>query len=368
MGHMTCHKPGISALAFSTFVLFVTSACSRTMPSHAAAGTSTITRSPAVEAGSTDIDPGLEARSWISAADGTVLLNALGPYEGLSQTNIPDKERRLWSANGLRIFAVPSHRLAEIERGLRVGAMSASTQRQMLRPAAVWAEIARGSDHDGGLTVALDAGRLRLNAGVLRLMGRCWTMPLPPEGSGALSPVAGERIELLPEHLDSRSNERADRDDPLARVTTLSPIGDGLAFQRLELTLTARAGMAYVVVPEHPGVDWSDASTPRSTARSASEGDVRTAPKVGQVTRARPGPVSTPAADAGTSPGASAAAETAGPVSLGAPTIGQAMLMVDGGPAGDTAQASQPQRAKPTSRVILLLVPHVPTRFTLTGD
>ncbi len=139
------------------------------------------------------------------------------------------------------------------------------SQRQWLGQAYSWTEAARGNEFGSGRIVALDAERIRLPAGTLRLLVRSWVEPIPPEprvgmvsgesGSESDLPGAILRVEMLPQHRELRAD--TSRENPLAiREPKIDAEGQGLLFSRLYARMSVPAGRAVLILAERPGANW----------------------------------------------------------------------------------------------------------------
>jgi hypothetical protein len=272
-----------------------------------------------------------------------------------------------------------------------------STQKQWLGQAYAWTEVVHAGQSSGRV-IALDAERIRLAPGSLRLLVRSWiepTMPSAGDGSGAAAPGATLRVEMVPQNRESRTPEQAL--DPLAvNEPRFEAESQGLLFSRLYTRMSLVPGRALVIVPDRPDADWkamaaepvhAALSAPAAVAKRKDEDreavtwtkpsgpavvdapvaavpheatpPVRVGPpKLGEVVRAAPRPVEAApkTVDVG-------AAEV-GPVAVRVPTLGEAMLMGDPAPA---ANAVAKQNVAPPQRVLLVLVPRVPKEFRLLG-
>lgn len=305
-------------------------------------------------------EAGLEVTTFGSAVGGQGLGAALTPYVPLS-VPISRAEQELWEAHGLRMVAVP---MADVG-GLMVLLQSSGAsgggggqQRQWLGQAYTWTEIARGAE-SGARTIALDAERIRLSPGALRLLVRAWLEPVPPSDAGAKAPGAALRLEIMPQHRESVRPESMS--DPLAHRPAIDAESQGLLFSRLYARLSVPAGHALLIVSERPGVVWREVAqadvAPEAAAvddRPSAEAQGRplvTAPGVGQVVRAgstrrapQPATTETP----------SEPEEGFGPASARVPTLGEAMLGTGRGQGGSV-------------RTIVVLTPRVPREFHLLG-
>ena len=255
----------------------------------------------------TVIEPGLEVITWVSAADDRALAQALAPHTQ-PPPGMDRKLARLWADNGLRLIALPSDQVAPVQAALSVGPGSVHTQ--WLGQAFNWTPLVVGPALPPATLIATDADRLRLPAGALRVLTRCWLAPVPESqvAGESGSPRAVLRIELLPQH-----HEAPDSADALITRTTLSATDEGLVFSRLAASIAARPGAAYLLLAEDPSVDWSDP-------------------------------------------------EPMGEVGPRPPTIGEAMLL---GAMTKASAAAGPQ-IPARSRLVVLLRPRVPERFSLS--
>lgn len=355
----------------------------------------------------TDADPGLELTTFVSGVDAHTLAGALTPFVDQPVPLGRDLED-LWAAYGFRIVSVPVERVPALVQALQT---SGSTQRQWLGQAYSWTEVVRAGQSSGRV-IALDAERIRLAPGALRLLVRSWIEPTPPQvtvgevvnsgggggggvggGGGDAAPGATLRVEIVPQNRESRTPEQAL--DPLAvNEPRLEAEGQGLLFSRLYTRMSMMPGHAIVIVPDRPDADWKTlaaepatrpateaalapkrtlddpdavswgkpgpSGTPTPAATTADAPPVRVGPpKLGEVVRAAPRPAE-PVAKPADAPA------DVGPVAARVPTLGEAMLMGDA-PQHTATNGSARRAAAPPQRVLLVLVPRVPKEFRLLG-
>ncbi len=356
--------------------------------------------SPAVGA-----DAGLEITTFVSAAPARTLAAALAPYADQS-VPISHELQDIWDAHGLRMISMPIDDAPAVLAKLQTGGGS---QRQWLGQAYSWTEAARGQPLNAGSVVALDAERIRLSAGSLRLLVRSWLEPAPPEpqvgvvsGGAAALPGVVLRVELVPQHQEAHPDES--RANPLAiNEPKIEAESQGMVFSRLYARMTVPAGRALLIVSERPSVDWkrlasqpdpaaaatvsappakkvastSDSESvwpkhpgqvvaappPESPQSGPSSKDSKppagSAPRLGQVVR---GPISPSDAAAPASGESSDASQDTGPGPAGfrVATLGEAMLSRPG-------SGSDSRTPSPPLRTIVLLLPRVPKEFRLLG-
>jgi len=337
---------------------------------------------------STGGEPGLEVVAWTTEADVAVFARAIAPYArgapapgGLSPGAIA-----FLAVHGMRVVAVP---VAELE-SLRV-ALGAPPRHvnQWLGQAVEWTEAVSGPDQPRGQTIALEAARLRLGAGRLRLLARSWISPAPGVGErGDAASASMMTIELLPQHDEAG---RAGDHGALLAPTSISATDEGLLFPRLLMRLAAReSDTAFVLVGLPPGADierLARDAPPEPTGRGGGVGDDEGAagagPRVGEVVRQGAGVPGAaqgdlPASDlAGMEPGAEI-----GPRESRLPTIGEAIFCppvwvtarrADGnaggrvgsvGSVGSEGGEGQVVRTTPR-RLVVALVPRLPERVRL---
>lgn len=310
---------------------------------EALAGAPDLTQPPVIAA-----DAGLEATWLISSAEPGRLATALTPYLD-ADIPAPTGAVDLWEANGLRLVRVPLQDWVRLAGDLSV---AGAAQRQWLAQGAVWTEIAAGPERPGGQVIALDAERLELAPGRLRLLGRCWLAPIPGSANG--EPAAAELIvELLPQLREPVREGLAGFGAPKVE----SAIDQGLTFDRLGLRMRVRAEpeegrSAYVLIAERPGIDWMNPPVPAREREAHPE----RAAGLGEVVRHPAG-----AGGTGSWMASSADRGDAGPSAPPLPTLGEAMLASTGLAAGLDEDAPPPARLRP----VLVLIPHVPETFQL---
>lgn len=215
-------------------------------------------------------EAGLEVLFWAASLDAATLGAALQPYEltttaGAVQAGIDPAMLALWRSNGLRVARVPFAKLAVVQAALHGPGdptSGTSATRQWLGQALVWTEAFRGPARDRTQTVALDAERLDLSPGALRVLARSWFVPLPGSemdgARGTSGPRAALKIELLLQNF-----EPADRLTGLV-ANNLRAQDQGLSFTRLLCRWIALGDDALMIIPERQDVLW-DASAQKST-------------------------------------------------------------------------------------------------------
>lgn len=306
----------------------------------------------------TAAESGVEATLLLATAPPTEFAQALLPYldtlPDVSPTALASAE-----ANGLRLVRLPLSEWPRVAEKLR---LTGAAQRLWLPDRGEWTEIMRGPDRASsrGQVIALDAERLELPAGRLRLLARCWLTPIAPgelTGSSSNEPRAELRIELIPQLQDVNATARQ-RDEFLidAPPRASRPIEQGMTFPRLTLNMRARheptAPWICLAVAERPGVDWRQLAAPRPESTEDEEPE-RPTPAVGQVVRSGDRRRSEPESrDSGSAMGG------AGPSAADLPTLGEALF-------GGAALSDTDGGARGGPRVVLVLTPRVPAAFNL---
>lgn len=294
-------------------------------------------------------ESGVEAALLLATASPQQLARALAPYLNLMPP-VPPESLATIEANGLRLVCLPLADWPKVGQGL---GLTGAAQRLWLLDRGEWTELMRGPDRAGsrGQVIALDAERLELGPGRLRLLGRCWLTPVPADEVGQGS-RAELRLDLLPQLQDPNTIARQ-RDEYMLEARATRPIDQGMTFPRLTVHLRARrqpdAAWMYLIIAERPGVDWRQLASPARHDESAEDESPRPIPAVGQVVRA--GDRAAGAADDPTQ-------VAAGPSAAALPTLGEALFGTI--PAAD---AEPSQRSLP--RVVLALVPRVPAEYHL---
>jgi hypothetical protein len=195
---------------------------------------------------------GMEMMWWGVTTGSRNLAELLAPY--LEDTaGIDARTRALWQSNGLRLVAVPTSQLDTIRQLLR---QTAGVERQWLGQVGSWTDVIHGTAWHDLQPVEMDNGRLYLGPGRMRILLRCWTIPIPApagqEGSGAI--LSAMRAELLLQHQEP---PRVDASTLYERPTNVTdPVQEGLVFSRLAAAATLPADRALLVIPESPQVDW----------------------------------------------------------------------------------------------------------------
>lgn len=338
----------------AVFPLFL-AACS-----HKAATETTTTLAPSdLRTGPAVVgaDAGLEVAWFVTSADEQTLGAILGKYAG-NLVPLSSEQQALWQAHGLRMVSIPLEDVDAVTGELKT---SGQSQRQWLGQAYSWTEVVRGPEMPGGRTIALDAERIRLGPGALRLLIRDWIEPAPATSESA-PPVAMLRVEIVPQHEDNRA--RALRADPLGLTPPrIAPEEQGLLFSRLYARLSVPSGNAYLIIPERPGVEWKvvevdeiESDAPADELVIEEPATERATPKVGEVIRG--GDKSRTGTVHATTPIKPRTTQQSGPPAPLIQTVGEAMLMRPANTDPD-APVSKPARA------VVVLVPRVPKEFRL---
>ena len=294
---------------------------------------------------------GLEVQWWVVRSDpGPVLQTLTGPERALDA-----QTAEVWAANGLRVLSIETERLPELGLRLRVvGGQSGLGQ--WLGQAPRWTPLIEGPSR-GPTGVSMESGLLALPAGRLRLLGRAWSEPAPGQLTGGEACRSHLRVEIVPQHAETASQDSVDAVLGLA-PRSRDPLDEGLVLRRLAATLRLDGREAILIVPERPDVVWgargeepeNDAEAePEREADGASEADPRSSASIGQVIRHDPTEsFAEAAADAGQ-------VGPSGPRGPRLPTLGEAMLM-------------STRREEAGARVIVVLAARLPERFRLLPD
>jgi hypothetical protein len=259
-------------------------------------------------------EAGLEARLWVVENGGGALGRALRGFRPPAAAKSAAVE--LWRRNGFRVLEVPLDRLDDVRQQLpTIGPL----HQQWLGLLPEWVEVVKGARLGDRRRVAMDNGLAELGPGRLRLVSRCWAAPrvgAEPDGSAAGAVL---RLEVMPE---------LEMDGPTDRLQRLLAGGpqrptaglEGIAFDRMLLSLAVSDATAIVIVAEDPTLDWAAPGE----GRPESIGEAR-----GQGVEFGPQPPLTP-------------------------TLGELML----------TSLALPESAG-DARIVVVLVPRVPHRFEL---
>lgn len=309
-------------------------------PAPAAPANPALEASPVVLGG----DNGLEVQYWVAAGGPGEMWAAFAEFRS-TPVPVDAGALQMLQENGLRVLAVPVDRLPEVQRRL---AVIGAVQRQWLGQAPSWVDAAAGPLREGGQTIALHDGRLRLGPGRLRLLLRGWTLPAPAASEEARG--AALHLEMVPQHQESRPTTGGLGD--ALRPQPRAPEDEGVLFTRMALTARLKGDLALVLVPETPGVEWKEPPPPEPEPEPA-PAPAPAAPPIGRVSRVDPA-ASAPASPPPPAPvhAADATAEV-GPPGVALPSLGEAMLMS--------------RTESRTVRAVVVLVPRVPQRFDLLG-
>ncbi len=189
---------------------------------------------------------GLEVRWWL-VQDGSELGAALAEY----QVPVPAADAEMvtrWRANGFRLVMVPVEDLTALR-----SAIAGRVNRQWFGERPRWTVAIDGPRIGSGSVLSLESGPLRVSTGWLRLLLREWAQPTADDDrvDGALV-----RVELVPQYHES-GRDLGPRGllEPLG-VGGEDPMQSGQVFDTLKLDLELRSGMACLIVPESPIVEW----------------------------------------------------------------------------------------------------------------
>lgn len=298
-------------------------------------------------------EPGLEVVAWSTDAPLAMLAGALAMHARDGGSAISPEAAALWSSHGLRVYRVPVARLEELR--VEMGAPPRAV-RNWLGQALTWTEAVGGAEQRAGQTIALEAERLRLGAGRLRLLVRSWIAPIPTD-SGAAGLM---HIELLPQHQEA---DRPAPGDMLLGAPSIAAADQGMLFTRLWLReRVTNDDDALVIIAAPPLSDFQQLAASMPRAETGAGG---AAPGVGEVVRARD--------TAGTANAEAPAPRSSGgigPPAASIPTLGEAMLVstvhAPRAPATSDAAAEQAALRPPvTRRLVVALVPRLPEGYTL---
>ena len=237
-------------------------------------------------------EDGLELRWWMVDDTSGSLARVLSKYED-RPVPMRDSVRQLWRANGLVVLSVPVAELAALREDLRRARRSTDAQRgrnasrpvpgrssisirvheEWLGQRPRWTEIMGGPVMPHGAVLAMDNGPVRLGPGRMRLLARCWSVPLM--GSPERVP-AGLRVELALQYadLERRGGLRwtAGADD-----ASEGEDDRGLVFSRFVAEMIALEGDALVVATVGRGALGDEPERPREAV-----GPATSLPTIGQ--------------------------------------------------------------------------------------
>lgn len=211
-----------------------------------------------------------------------------------------------WKASGLRLVAVPVADLDKIQSAIP---LVGQVQRQWLGELSAWTDIIDGPTQADSSSLSVDDGVVHLEPGRLRLLARCWTVPVPGESG---DPMPAFRLELVPQHEPTRTEQQ--------RLLAAAGLGtpsdaEGTIFRTLAVGITTTQPDAYLIVPDRPVADWRAAPAAAATDE--------------------PGPT--------------------GPRAEPPRTLGEAML------------SSSATVRSPRTRAVIVLIPRLPSSYELMG-
>ncbi|MBX3407816.1 MAG: hypothetical protein KF869_13740 [Phycisphaeraceae bacterium] len=343
---MRTRSPGLLLVLLCAAV----ASCGSPSAQRGASGPQDVTAAPVAGR----VEPGIEVVAWSTDAPLARIAAALREVSRNADAPLPPEAGALWEAHGFRAYRVP---VSQLER-LRVAAGAPPRAvRNWLGQALVWTEAVGAPESRTGQTVALEAERLRLGPGRLRLLVRSWVAPEP--GERGVAPVL--HVELMPQHHDA---SRPMSGESLFAAPSIAATDQGQLFTRLWVRYTARsADEAVVLIAVPPGTDLDQLADSAQRAADAAAAGAPTG--IGQVVRAG-------SRDESTAPGPSVESigPGTGPLAATIPTIGEAMLLstvhAPRAPASSDAAAEQAAARPPvTRRTIVVLVPRLPDGYTL---
>jgi hypothetical protein len=246
---------------------------------------------------------------------------AVLPYTDRPVPIADDLRYRLHAA-GFRIVAVPVADLPALQSNLR---LVAPTQKQWLGEIPLWTDLVSGPTFHFPRTIAIDNTPLgsttHLQPGRLRLLGRAWTVPLPTADNPQ---AAAMRLELVPQH----EPQLSDHQRLLAGISNTRTEAEGRLFPGLAVGAYLRGEDALILIPDSPHSDWSSPPPPPLPAPTPPEGN---------------NPADPP----------DAPHDFQADSAINWPTLGEAML------------AAPARGTTPRTRAVLVLIPHIPSRFEL---
>lgn len=263
---------------------------------------------------------GLEVQWWVVDDPESFVGAALAKYSEHAESDVDEATRSLWWSNGLRVLAIPLDDLARVKTRLDVGAVG---HVQWLGLLPTWTQLVVGPEFRGRRAINLDsgeAGRVVLDGGKMRLLGRCWTAP-----AGDGKPTL--RLELMPQHVEPDAAKRREMAAIESRPWGIED--EGLAFTRLIAGWSTRGDVAYLIVPEAPETDWQKVAerSEQSAAAREREANIASATRVG-------------------------------PFEGSIPSVGEAML---------TSALSDPE-GRIGKRIVIVLVPRLPEKYELIAE
>ncbi len=306
---------------------------------------------------------GLELRFVPVSSTGTTIGLALRAYENFP-TGIDEETLTRLSNNGLRVLAVPITSLQDAMRSLTpIGTIQTESVGMIYR----WQPIFTGPELEEDFT-ALDTGPLRLPRGRFRLLARSWIVPDLTDANDTGTVKARLRVELLAQHEHSRRT----RYDQLLDPTPPSLEDRGLLFRRLQITADIPEGHALIIVPASPAVQWDALKPPETdnleTGGADSSRPENTQPATNFGPTPNPEPDSKPhrAPRPENKPSITKTPKRAqpGPTAPTFRTLGEQLLRKPAGvfktPGSNNTQTIHRERS-----VVIILIPHVPSRYAL---
>ncbi len=298
---------------------------------------------------------GIEWRTLTLSVDASVIASTFVRYEeGPPPLSAP--LRSLWEGSGVRILKIPSDRAeglqAELVRATESAesAAGASLSRLPINPGPRWVDALRDGGSDQPRVIALADSRQPINAGIVRLLARCWPEPRMTD-AGTVEAVV--RLEIMPQWVEAGLLRRPRALDELTGVARVRGLEDqGVSIRRMLAAIELGRNESIVLLFWVPGVSWTDKPTeaaPAATADAAAAPSLP--PRPGEVQRGPRTPAdieAKPPVDS-TVPGPQAP-EGAG---FRSTTLGEILLTVGSG-------ATSGAGGKAPQRVIVFISPRVP--------
>lgn len=298
--------------------------------------------------------PGVQILEWVvSDPDGYEIVRALAPYAHSLPDAVQgeaglDRLRR----SGLRVLAVPEKSIPALRAALRP---AGPVNDRWLGEASTWSVAVGGVESSTPRRARLYDGEMLLPPGQLRLIARTWAAPTAPgvpsagvqAGAAAIPAVMVAQLRVQNREPRGTSSVFEASRAPEPRFGAEH---DGQVFMTLALEVTLERGMALVIVPCAPDIDWDDVPPPAEPRRAAPApglNPVGPSPDV-LAEPTDPGRVAFP-----TSEEVAPTVKQAGPRAPTTRTLGELML-------------EEPTWVSPARhKAVVVLIPRPPTEFRL---
>ncbi|MFN0011109.1 MAG: hypothetical protein ACKVS8_05630 [Phycisphaerales bacterium] len=301
---------------------------------------------------------GIEWRTLTLSVEASVIAGTFADFEQGPSPLAPPL-RSLWEGSGVRILQIPSDRAEALQAELvrtsesAETAAGASLSRLPINPGPRWVDALRDGGSAQPRVIALADSRQPIEAGIVRLLARCWPEPRMTDSDTVDAVV---RLEIMPQWVEAGLLRRPRALDELTGVARVRGIEDqGVSIRRMLAAIDLGRNQSLVLLFETPGVSWAAEPAAPAEAATTESPPPGLPPGPGQVQR---GP-RTPADTEAKAPARSPVPGPQVPEGAGfrSTTLGEILL---------TVRSSRPSDAgeKAAQRVIVFISPRVPEKVS----